>query len=147
MLNTWYMLLSGFLLPACCLRMQQSEVKQKWWQWSMKAAWLNKSCVPAELPSLLPEIHTECESESEREWQRWKEEARDQRVSLCETGKYCPPVDQRTEQGYSVLIVQTQRRKWDKIATGRSGFFIFAVTFLPPPQPLLFPHKSCCFPH
>lgn len=33
----------------------------------MEATWLNKSCVPAELPSLLPEIQAEREGRACRE--------------------------------------------------------------------------------
>lgn len=66
-----------FSLLPCCLQMQQREVKQKWRQWSMEATWLNKSCVSAERPSLLSEIHGDCEGgayicvcERERKMQR-----------------------------------------------------------------------------
>lgn len=48
-----------------------------------------------------------CVCERERERGRGgKKEAENQRVSLCETGRYCPSVDWRTKQGYSVLFVQ-----------------------------------------
>ena len=49
-----------------------------------------------------------CVCETEREGGRGgKKEAENQRASLCETGRYCPLVDWRTKQGYSVLFVQT----------------------------------------
>lgn len=101
--NTWLVGMCSSCLR-CCGWTQQREVKQKWWQWSMEAIWLNKSRVPAVLPSLLPRMQTKCEigevfacihvcvweSVCEEEVQGWGEEAEKQRISLCETGWYCP---------------------------------------------------------